>query len=523
MRKGLAVAAIALLATFIGWRYIGSQPASSPAAMPAASAVAPSTKLKTLRVGVVTLPLDRGYPYNGTGVPTIYTFRAIFEGLTSVTNDGEVKPLLATSWEQIDPLTWRFKLREGVTFSNGVPFNADAVVFVVQHLTRPGAVIDAAARELAGIKSAEAEGPYSVLIKTNRAEPLLPAAVEQLVIVEPGQFQRLGKEGFAAEPIATGPFIVRNWSSAKVELDAFKQAWRAPKVDKLELIAIPETSARVQAILSNQVDVVVAMGHEDVLALEAAGATSYTTATNSVLAATFLLSKLPANHPLQDKRVRQALNYAVNKEAYIQALFGGLTRPASQATTPSGFGYNPAVAPYPHDPEKAKALLAEAGYPNGFTFTIEVTPAGGTALSETYQQVAADLAKVGVTMTIRAITVQQLLRGVQQGEWTGDAFNMNFSAERMLDALRPLRLHSCLGVSPWYCDKAVSAKIEQAFATGDIDARRKLTQEILAYYHDEAPVIWLHDVVNFEGLSKRVRNYRNDQTVIAYHLIDLAD
>lgn len=525
MRKSYIAIGVIVVAALLGWWLLApSQTAAPSVSSTPAGQPAPSLSAgKTLRVGVMLLPAERGYPYNSTGIPTIYTYRAIFDGLTYVTEAGTVEPFLATSWEQVDPLTWRFNLREGVTFSNGTPFTADAVVFAVQHLTSPEAAVDAIARELVGLDSAVAESPTSVLIKTKRIEPLLPAALEQLLIVEPEYFKRVGKEGFAAAPIATGPFKVVNWGAAKIDLVAFKESWRAPKVDALEIIALPDTSSRVQAIESNQIDVGVALGYENMAALEQAGATASVTGTSSTLAVTFVLTKVPADHPLQDVRVRQALNYAVNKEAYINALFGGLTKPASQPTTPSSFGYNPDLKPYPYDPERAKKMLAEAGVPNGFSFTAEITAGGGAALSETYQQVSSDLARVGVKMNLQIITVPQLMRLTSEGAFGGEAFGMNFSAERSTDALRPTRLHSCLRPKPWYCDKDLTAKIETAYAEGDLDKRRKLTQEIMAIYHEQAPVIWLHEVVMFEGLSKRVRNYRVDNTVIRYEQIELAD
>jgi peptide/nickel transport system substrate-binding protein len=351
---------------------------------------------------------------------------------------------------------------------------------------------------------------------------LLPASLEQLLIVEPEHFAKMGRDGFAADPVGTGPFKVVNWGDARIDLVAFKESWRAPKVDALELIALPETSARVQALQSNQIDIGVALGYDNIAQLEQAGARMNVSHVTSTLGVTFILTRLPAGHPLLDKRVRQALNYALNKDEYIGAFLGGMTQAASQPTTKSGFGFNPDVKPYPYDPEKAKALLAEAGFKDGFTFTAEVTNGGGAALSETYQQVSADLARVGVNMVLRAITVPQLLRGVQQGEWSGEAFGMNFSSERMLDALRSVRLHSCINRNPWFCDKDLTAKIEQAYKMGDLDERRALTQEIMAAYHDEAPVIWLHEVAMFEGLSSRVKTYSVAHTVIRYDLLELA-
>jgi peptide/nickel transport system substrate-binding protein len=469
------------------------------------------------------VPPDKGYPYNATGIPTIYTYRAIFDGLTYVTDKGEVQPFLAVSWEQVDPVTWRFKLRDGVTFSNGKPFTADAVAFAVNYVARPGGEVDAISRELVSLASAVAEDELTVLIKTKRAEPLLPASLEQLLIVEPEAFQNLGRDGFAERPVGTGPFQAVKWDAARVELAAFKGSWRAPKVEKLEIIALPDTSSRVQAIQAGQIDIGVSLGYENQVALENAGARAHVSPTASTLAATFIFTYLPQDHPLQDKRVRQALNYAVDKEGYIRALFGGLTKPASQPTTAGGFGFNPDVKPYPYDPEKAKALLKEAGHEKGFSFTAQVTNGGGAALAEVYQQVAADLSRVGVTMNLQVISIAQLLRLTQEGSWSSEAFGMNFSAERTTDALRPTRMHSCLRPKPWYCNKALTEKIERAYNTADLDERRKLTQEIMAIYHDEAPGIWLHEVVMFEGLAKRVRNYKVDNTFIRYDLIDLVD
>ncbi|MDX2142649.1 MAG: ABC transporter substrate-binding protein [Rhodospirillaceae bacterium] len=519
MRTGIALAAgLAVLIAALAWFARAPGPTTADqTALPAA------TSPKTLRVGLVSLPPDRGYPYNATGQPTIYTYRAIFDGLTFVTKDGVVEPALALSWTRADDRTWRVNLREGVTFSNGEAFDAAAVVFAVNHLLSPAGATGSVARELIGIESALAETSSQVVFKTARPEPLLPAALEQLLIVPPAYFQRVGREGFAAAPVGTGPFHVTAWGQGRIDLVAFKQSWRAPKVDALELIALPDVSSRIQGILAGQIDIAVALDVESIAALTAAGATYNVDHTPSTLALSFILTQLPPGHPLSDKRVRQALNHAVDKEAYIRTLMGGLTTAAAQPATAIAMGYNADLKPYAYDPDKAKRLLAEAGYPNGFEFVAEIVPSGGTSLSETFQQVAADLAKVGVAMTIRSITVPQLVRGVQQGEWSGQAFVFNFSSERTTDALRALRLHSCLRPAAWYCDRALTAKIEQASALGDLAERRRLTEEIVRAYHDEAPALWLHDMIMIEGLSKRVRGYRNDLTVISYHAIDLTD
>lgn len=479
------------------------------------------TASKTLRIGVVGLPPALGNPYRGTGVPTIYTYRSMFEGLTSVKEDGAVEPLLATSWEPLDELTWQFNLRKDVVFHNGAPFTADAVINAIDYLRSPEAGIEPIARDLGALASAEALDDHTVIIRTNVPAPLLPALTEALLIVEPNLWRSLGREAFALTPVGTGPFKLVEWEDAKATLAAHKDGWRPPQVDMLEFYAIPDAASRVQAILADRIDIAVAMSRDDILAIESGGGSGDIGETASVLGIVFILAQLEDGHPLSDKRIRQALNYAVNKEAYIQALFGTGTLPASQPATASAFGFNTDVSPYPYDPDRARALLAEAGYPDGFSFTAEVTIGGGASLAPAYQQVAADLLNIGVVMSLKTIPVQQLIRGIQEGEWRSEAFGMNYSAERTTDALRSLRLHSCIHRSPWYCDRALSDKILEAFGTSDLETRRTLTEEIMGAYHDEAPAIWMHEVVMYKGLGSHVRNFSQDHTVLNYHEIDL--
>lgn len=482
----------------------------------------PADEQKILRLGVVGLPPTFGNPYRGTGVPTIYTIRTMFEGLTFVRENGEVEPLLATGWENVDDFTWKFDLRRDVVFHNGAPFTAAAVVAAVDYLTSPEANIEPIARDLGALQSAEAIGDHTVILRTEVAAPLLPALVEALLIVEPDHWQRLGRDAFALDPIGTGPFKLVEMSEAKATLTAHREGWRPPKVDKLEIYALPDPSSRVQAILSDRIDIAVAMSRDDILAVETGGGRGDVGTTISVLGVVFVLTEIPQDHPLQNRKVRQALNYAVNKDGYIDALFGGLTKAASQPSTEAGFGFNEDLEPYPYDPERARAMLAEEGYGDGFSFIAEVTIGGGASLAPAYQQVAADLEKIGVKMSLRTIPVQQLIRGIQEGKWKGQAFGMNYSAERTADSLRPLRLHSCIHRSPWYCDKELTAKVERAFGTSDLDERARLTKEVMADYRNNAPAIWMHEVIMFKALGPKVRNFRQDLTVLNYHEIDLA-
>ena len=520
--KRLAGIALAAALVIVGLLWLLG-PAQQPATMVVDDATVSSVQTEplTLRLGVVSLPPALGNPYRGTGFPTIYTYRAMFEGLTHLTAEGEVIPRLATSWQRTDDLTWQFDLRQGVVFHNGEPFTADAVVFAVDYLTSDEGRVESVARDLGVLAGAEVVDDYTVLIRSDTPAPLLPALMESLLIVEPGQWTRLDREGFALEPVGTGPFKLAEWKEANARLVAHTEGWRQPKVDALEILALPDASTRVQAILSERADVVISMSLDDIKAIEASVGQGHISNNASVLGISIIFPQLPPDHPLQDVRVRQALNYAVNKEAYIEAFFGGYAQPASQPTIAGVFGYNESLAPYPYDPDRARALLAEAGYPDGFTFTAEVTIGGGASLAPSYQRVAADLLKVGVVMTLQTIPVQQLIRGIQEGDWRGEAFGMNFGAERTGDALRPLRLHSCINRSPWFCNETVDEMISAALQESDLEKRRLLTEDIMRYYHEQAPTIYMHEVVQFAGLGPRVNNYHEDYAVIAFDEVEL--
>jgi ABC-type transport system substrate-binding protein len=277
----------------------------------------------------------------------------------------------------------------------------------------------------------------------------------------------------------------------------------------------------VQAILSNKIDMAVAMSQDDLATIKSGGGKGDVGVSMSTLGITFILTNLPESHPLNDIKARQALNYAVNKDQYTQTLFKGMTKPASQPTTSGAFGFNTELKPYPYKPDYAKQLLAEAGYPDGFSFTAQVTITGGASLASVYQQVASDLKLVGVDMELRIIPVQQLIRGIQEGVWKGEAFGMNYSSQRTTDALRPIMVHSCLQRTPWYCDQAISKKIEVAFETSDLQKRRTLTQQLMKIYHEQAPAIWLHEIIMMKGLSARVLNFKQTLNVINYHEVDL--
>ena len=195
---------------------------------------------------------------------------------------------------------------------------------------------------------------------------------------------------------------------------------------------MPDAPQRVQGIISGRLDIVLGAIPSLMMELEAAGHTWVRLRGGGIYLFSLILNPEhpafgPENEPLMDVRVRRALNYAVDREAFISALLDNTSRAPSQPATSDAFGFNPALEPYPFDPERAKELLAEAGYPDGFDLVFEVVP--GTSIpngSAIYQKVAEDLRAVGVRVELKTFALPQYFNAIHTGDFKGQGFMMDF-------------------------------------------------------------------------------------------------
>ena len=492
-------------------------------AMTAAMLVAPYPGLandNTLRVATYNLPLGLGNPYTTTSISEQYVWRAIFDPLTLVDSLGELRPALALSWEATDEHTWVFELRPNVRFSNGEPFDADAVVNALGFLISPEGAGLSVAHEVASIKSVHALKSLRVEIRTHYPNLILPRNLAGIHIVAPEHWQRLGPEGFGQNPVGTGPFRVEEWRTATVKLRAVTDSWNPPRVDALEFYEILDVPARVQAIQTGAIDLAFNLGPDDIEELERTGGKVHVSRGAGVTGLTFITVK---ESPLQNKKVRQALNYAVNKEAYIAVLLAGRTRPASQPAPHYGNGYNPELEAYPYDPPRARALLAEAGYPDGFDFVAEIVVSGGVNSGPIYQFVAQELGKIGVRMSIRPLPVSKLIQKAVSGDWDGVAFGMEFDSKPTMDVMRAIGMHSCQRKVPWYCNQDVMPLVERAQREFDTQKRLDLVREIMRVYRDDPSMLYMHETVHFDGLTARTFGYEPVNRLVNFRDIYLAE
>jgi peptide/nickel transport system substrate-binding protein len=467
-----------------------------------------------LRVAVWDLPPSRGNPFGGRSVPSIFVWDALFDPLVRIGESGEPEPALATAWRAEEPTRWRFTLRPGAAFSNGAPCDAEAVAATFAFLTSEAGRRSPVGSELREIASARVVDATTLDILTTEPDPVLPNKLALAYIVEPRLWAQ-GPDAFAAAPVGTGPFMVESWAPTQVVLAANPRAFRASRLARLRVLGLPERPARLQALQSGQVDVALGLSPDNIGALRSSRLEVLATPAPQVMSLGFVLEGRPAS-PLQDVRVRQALNLAVDRAAMARELLAGLARPAGQGGTPAAFGYHPGLGPMPTDKARARALLREAGFGNGFRMMAEITVDAFPSDSEIYQQTAMDLQEVGVQLELRVIRFPDWLRKFQANSWDGDAFGISWNTAPYMDTIRPYTYMSCLKRPAHFCDREVMPLIESALSDFDRERRRATLHRLHEATRARPPAIFLVEQVDVTGVSPRVRGFRYVNRAIFY-------
>lgn len=487
------------------------------------SAMGSALAADVLRVVRTEVPPSLGNPFTTVGQPSSGVWGAIFDTLTQIGETGALEPGLALSWEAVEPTRWVFKLRPGVMFHNGVPFTAQAAAETIRFLQTPEGQRFIVGAEVRGIQSLAIPDDLTLEITTAAPDPILPRRFAIVFIVEPGAWKNLGPEGFAQAPIGSGPYRLIDWgkTSGRTRLAAHEGGARAVQGPKrLELLHVADSASRLQALASGQADLGEGLSPDDVAQL-GAGFKVEQRFVPAVTSITFRTVGVE-NSPLRDQRVRQALNYAVNREAIVQAFFGSRGRTTGQGASPFTFGHNPAIKPYPYDPVRAKALLAEAGFPNGFPLKVEVFVGFGPNDAAIYQQVAADWQAIGLKVNLQQTPFANWLRKYLSGEWGDtDAFSLVWDSSAYNDAIRPIVNFSCLKDKPFFCEEAIVPLIRQSQIEMDSQKREAKLQEIMARLHEIAPSLWIASGSATYAMTARVATFSARPHGIYYERITL--
>lgn len=442
-------------------------------------------------------------PHMTNNGPDFTVIRQVFETLLRRDPQTmEYQPGLAESWEVLDDNTVQFKLRKDVTFHNGEPLNAEAVKFSVERLLNPDTKSPHTS-SLSAIDRVDVIDEHTVNIVTKEPYPLLLtrntlAFTGSIIIVPPQYIQEKGDAYFGENPVGTGPYKFKEWAKGeKVVLEVNQDYWDGgdPQIKEVTFHIIPEASTRISALLTGDVDFIERVPVDLIGRLEH-GSDDVKVVLSENGGYAMMMQLNPEAHPaLKDKRVRQALNYAVDIDTILESIFGGYVTRVPVPADPKAFGFHTELKPYPYDPEKAKQLLAEAGYADGFTldaYTSNDRYPGDKFIAEAY---TAQLEAVGVKVNLSTMEWGKLVTLMSQGQagpmyqigWTYSEFDIS----KLVPALHPSSGYST------FDNEEFARLVDEAEKQMDPEKRKELwwqAQEVLV---EEAPFIhaWMPNLI----------------------------
>ncbi|HEY4201432.1 MAG TPA: ABC transporter substrate-binding protein [Devosiaceae bacterium] len=402
---------------------------------------------------------------------------------------GAIGPNLASEWQSsADAKQWHLKLRPDVTFHNGKPFTAQDVVKSWELLTLEDSRATTASyfrKLIASADSFEIVNDHEIVFHLERAEPELPYYLSQaqgFIIYSKDYWDSVGRDGYAANPIGTGPFkFVEFRVDQYILYNRVENHWRqTPEFAELQIMYMPEDATRLAALLAGEVHIAeisrslqnqaVARGKQIVTSTRPAASISARFGGN-------YLNPKGEPGPLANKLVRQAMNLAVNRDEINQQIFGGRGTPAAvegfQSTDPE---FDPAWTPYPFDPDQAKALLTQAGYANGFSFDMTVvTPTGFPELPTVVEAMGIYFTNIGLSPNL----VQMEFADQNNRQRAADFYNTLYSGRNSVRPLfRAMEYFSSKGIYHFFEDPYLEQRVDSFAKSLDPKERSGLIKEV---------------------------------------------
>jgi peptide/nickel transport system substrate-binding protein len=485
--------------------------------------MAAPSKILVYARGADSRGLDPAYVDDGESAKVIVN---IYDNLVKYkTGSTEIEPALATSWTvSADSKVWTFKLRKGVKFHDGTPFNAAAVKFSVERQLPPLATDDMpyASFTFEPVKKVEAIGPYTVRFTLSR--PYAPFLANMAMclaapIVSPAAVKKYGKE-FIQHPVGTGAFKFEKWDRDQQIVLVKNQTYWGKKalVDKVVYKVTKENAVRASELLTGAIDIMDGVDPNDVKRLESSKMKMIKNPGMNINYMGFMCHRKPFN----DVRLRRAISMAINRKNLVKYLYQGYSKVANGPLPSFIPGYDPKLTPIAYNPKKAKELLAEAGYKDlSFNFITYSNPrpynaVNGVKLAEAVQ---AELLKIGVKTAIKAYPWKEykdvLMKG-REGEaffygWIGD----NGDADNFLSLLDSRQIDSTLN-SAKYANPKVDELLDKAGSTMNSQTRVKMYRDLQKILINEAPWVYISHAVDMAAHRQNVKGFSLHPTGVSW-------
>jgi len=452
-------------------------------------------------------------PYDANDTLSQAVAKSFYQGLYGFDKDLKMVPVLAESHTvSKDGLVYTFKLKSGIKFHDGTPFNAEAVKANFDRVTNP----DNKLKRYNLYKNiAKTEAVDATTVRVTLKEPFSPfintLAHPSGVMISPTALAKYGSKGIAQNPVGTGPFKFVEWKATDyLKVAKWEGYWKKgyPKVDSITWRPVVDNNTRAAMMQTNEAHFAFPMPPETVESLSKKPSLEVTSAPSIIHR---YLSMNTLQKPFDNPKVREAINYAINKDALVKVAFSGYAVPA-EGVVPHGVEYAAKLGPWPYNPAKARELLKEAGYPNGFESTLW-SAYNYTTAQKVIQFVQQQLAQVGVKVQVQALEAGQRVERVESAQDPATApvrmyyVGWSSSTGEADWALRPLLASESLPPkmfnTAYYKNPEVDADIAKALVTTNAAEKAKLYTDAQQRIWKDAPWAFL---VTERLLSVRARN-----------------
>jgi peptide/nickel transport system substrate-binding protein len=445
--------------------------------------------------------------------PTGSVIWSLFDSLVRRGPDGADLPRLATSWERIDDLTWRFHLHRGVKFQDGSPFTAADVKFSFDRMNKPPFSSVQQLWAQTTLKEVRVVDDGTIDLLTERPSVTMLYWLEEAFIAPKGYYSSHDAAYLNAHPVGSGPYKLVEWTPGDhLTLTANREYFgTAPALKDVVFKVVPDMSARLNGLATGDIDLALELSPDTIG--QAKTAHSRPVEALGLRKVHFGISQNSKLAALRDPRVRRAMNYAIDVPTMIKTLMHGSTVPLASVVNPPNA--DPSLTPYGYHPDRARQLLAEAGYSQGFDLDIDFSPFWGQD-KDTSETVAGYLNAVGIRTKLHADEWNDFRRKLSDQSFDG-LFFAGWAA--LINPSVELVIFTCKQEdnASGYCDPKYDDLVHRASTEYDVDKRKALTDAAQKIVWNGAYWIFLWRAAVYAGLSDRIDyQLRSDDYVEIY-------
>lgn len=502
-------------------------PSIKTIAVALACAFAGLSQAQTLKIGLASEPTAVDPHYHQT-TPNEALVYHIFQPLVAMDADQKLQPALAKSWEATDDTTWTFRLDEKAKFSNGEPFTAQDVVFsFCRILNNETGIGSGGTNTVRRIVAVETPDERTVLLKTAKPQPVLPNELARIPMIWSGivkhdKLTYTPKEGCGVtspwpavndfnsgkDVIGTGPYVLKSYvKGSGIVLERNEKYWgEMPAWKEVKMTAVPSAGPRLTGLLAGDFDLIENPAARDLKRIKESGFGH--TIKPSVRIMFFqldagreqspLVKSAKGDNPLQNAKVRQAMSLAIDRKTIVERIMDGVALPANQYIPAGMFGAIDQAAALEYNPKKAKALLAEAGYPKGFKLAFDCEQGYYLNAEQWCQAVQRYWARIGIdsSLNVHPRSVYSQIRDNGRTDvavlgWANLPLYDAYSINQQLLHSRDGGIYGAFNI-PRFKNDTIDRLIEQSNTELDQQVRADLMGEVLALAQQELPFLPLH-------------------------------